>query len=222
LVGYGGIGSNQAKILVQMGFGQIDGIDPDLAEDSNRNRQLFTEKDVGKPKAHQVLKNLEPYAVARTALRGYFMTFEEWAKGRRRPRYDVICCGVDSLPTMVAVATYALARRIPVVYTNISKDGEAMRVFIQRPGNTAPCFACYMPEALAHHGHRDQPCVPVPAIADILQVAVGFGARAAIGEILGLPIGDYNCRDLTFSGFDIKKTVPKRLDCPLCGDSKTS
>src|SRR5688572_32856730 len=70
LVGAGGLGSNQGKILVQIGLGGIDFVDPDVAEDSNRNRQLFRAEDVGRPKAHQVIENLQPYATYRTLLRG--------------------------------------------------------------------------------------------------------------------------------------------------------
>ena len=70
LFGAGGLGSNQARILVQMGVGALDIIDCDLVEDSNRNRQLFFAKDVGKPKAQQLLDNLAPFAVFKTRLRG--------------------------------------------------------------------------------------------------------------------------------------------------------
>ena len=221
LIGCGGLGSNQAKMFVQMGFGQVDVVEPDRVEDSNRNRQLFKAEDVGLPKAHRVLNNIEPYAVYRTVLRGYFMTFQEWARLPSRTRYDAICCGVDCIPTMVAVSQYGFAQHVPVVFTNVSRDGEACRIFIQRPGHTDPCFACYRPQALDHRVYRDQPCIPQPAISDILHVAVGFGARAAVGEILGLPISDtFNCRDITFGGFDIAKNIAKRVDCPLCGEAR--
>ncbi len=205
-----------------MGFGQLDLVDPDLVEDSNRNRQLFTSSDVGRPKAHRVLKNLEAYVVSPAQLRGYFMTFEEWTQHRRRPRYNVVCCGVDSLRSMLAVARYGIQTDTTLIFTNVSRDGEACRVFIQRRGKMQPCFACYLPSALERQRDRDQPCLPVPAIADILQVAVGFGARAAVGEILGTPIGDYNCRDLTFTGFDLIRTIRRRPGCPLCLQFKSS
>lgn len=216
LVGAGGLCSNEAKILVQVGVGAMAAVDEDLVEDSNRNRQLFTAKDVGKPKAHRLLPNLVPYATYKTVLHGYYMRFEDWIHLRRRPHYDIICCGVDSIPTMVAVARYGLAQNTPVVFVNVSADGEACRIFIQRCGKKDPCLGCYWPQALTHEIDRDQPCVPVPAIADILQVAVGFAARALIGEILGVPIGDYHSRDITFSGIDIKKSVAKCPECPLC------
>lgn len=216
MVGFGGLGSHIGLIFVQMMLAQLDVIDPDIAEDSNRNRQLVTESDVGKPKAHQILKNIAPYATGRTLLRGYYTTFENWAKRRRRSQYSAVCCGVDSIPTMAAVARYAHRTHTPATFINVSSDGEACRVFVQRCGSLDACFACYMPSALAPQPERDQPCTPVPAIADILRVAAGFAARATMGEIMGSPIGDYNCRDITFSGCDIRKTVQQRADCPIC------
>jgi len=215
--GCGGLGSNQAKIHQQAGVRQMDIVDHDFVEDSNRNRQFFTADDVGKPKAHQVLKNLAPFAVFPTLLRGYCSTFEDWVKQKHKTHYDAIICGVDSMPTMVAVAKYGLASRSTVIFVNVDGSGDACRIFIQRPG--AACFACYMPQALQALPER-RSCAPVAAIADILHVAVGFSARAVAGEILGAPIGDYNSRDITFTGFDIKKTVKRRPACPLCGSSR--
>ena len=52
MVGAGGLGSNQGKIHVQQGYGHLDFVDPDIVEDSNRNRQNFTANDVGRPKVH--------------------------------------------------------------------------------------------------------------------------------------------------------------------------
>jgi molybdopterin/thiamine biosynthesis adenylyltransferase len=199
-----------------MGLGQIDIVEPDLVEDSNRNRQHFTARDVGRPKAHQLLKNLAPYAVKPTLLRGFHMTFEDWVKEPQRQPYSVITCGVDSFLTMVAVARYALSTRTPAVFYNVSADGEACRIFIQRSTPEDPCFACYFPQVMDPTAFRNRPCIPTPAIGDILQVAVGFATRALVGEVLGVPIGDYHSRDITFGGVDIKKTIAKQPACTLC------
>lgn len=212
VVGSGGLGSNAAQVLAQMGVGQLDIVDPDLVEDSNRNRQNFFAQDVGQPKAHRVLHRLEPYATRSTLLRGFFMRFEELSL-RRLPKYDVILCGVDSVPTMVEVAKFGLTQSTPVVYINVSADGEAMRLFIQRQGGA--CFVCDDPSSMKAAPPR-QGCAPIPAIADLLHVAIGFAVRGVTGELMRTPIGPFNCRDLTLSGFDITRWVERRPDCPLC------
>jgi hypothetical protein len=105
------------------------------------------------------------------------------------------------------------------VVSNVSRDGESCRIFIQRSGENDPCFACYAPDVTdSPTVQPDRSCAPTPAIADILPVAVGFATRAAIGEILRVPIGEYNCRDITFGGIDIKKTITKKTGCALCGN----
>ena len=202
-----------------MGTSSVCFLDPDLVEASNRNRQMFTLEDVGKPKAHRLLSNLAPFATARAHLRGFFMPFEDWlVKFGRRSRFEMICCGVDSIPTMANVARFGVKTKTPVIFINVSENGEACRVFIQRPLANAPCFVCYLPDALALRVVSRTPCLPVPGIADILHVAVGLGARAAMGEIMGEPIGEYNCRDFTFGGIDLIRTIVKKPDCPLCSD----
>lgn len=222
VIGCGGLGSILGLILQQMGVGGLDFMDGDLVEDSNRNRQLFTANDVGHPKAHRVLHNLQTFAVHNTILRGYYQTFEEWRADRRRPKYDVVCCGVDSIPTMVAASRYGLETRTPVIFVNISADGEALRVFTQRTSEPSACFVCYRPSSWDYQIPRDQECIPVPAIADILHVAVGFAARAVVGELLGEPMGTFNCRDITFGGIDLKRTIPRAEGCKLCGTIELS
>lgn len=214
IVGAGGLGSNAGHVFVQMGIGRLDFVDPDIVEDSNRNRQRFTADDVGKPKAHALLANLAPYATFATELQGYFGTFQDCASEFRTP--DVVLCGVDNDEARVAVARFSVLHYIPVVFIAVSKDGEAFSLFIQRPRQA--CLACRQPSVL--EPKEPQLCIPVPAIADILQVAAGFGARAVVGELLGSPISDeYNLRQITFTKFDIKQQVQRNPDCVLCGEA---
>ena len=108
-----------------MGVGKLGFVDGDLVEDSNRNRQLFTAEDVGLPKAHQILKNLEAYATGSTHMRGYFMHFEDWCQQPYRGKYSALCCGIDSIPSMLAVSAYGTRTKTPVIFTNISADGRS-------------------------------------------------------------------------------------------------
>lgn len=214
LVGCGGLGSNGAVILTQMGFGCLVFVEHDLVEDSNRNRQFFIDEDVGKPKAHRLIERVKPFATHDTLLIGHYMTFQQYVATEDVPKFDAIWCGVDNEPTMVDVARHGLATGTSVIFTNVSFDGEMCRTFIQRPGQA--CFACYKPESLTAK-FRKQSCAPVPAIADLIHVAVGFGARAVVGEILGMPIGNWNCRDIGLAGIDSIRTIERKKGCELCG-----
>ena len=203
-----------------MGFGEIDCCDPDLVEDSNRNRQLFTARDVGKPKTHAVLENVAPYATGSTLLRGFHGSFQEFllSQGSRIDDYDAVVCGVDNMHANVEVARHFVNRGTSVVFVNVSRDAEAFRIFIQRP--EAACFGCYMPSALEPHRQQTDgslKCTPDAAVGDCLMAAVAFACRAIVLEVCGLRISSkWNCRDITFYGLDLKDTVGRRADCRVC------
>ena len=216
MVGAGGLGSNILKTLIQIGL-QTDIVDGDIVDITNLNRQFFTLSDVNKPKAHAILKNVAPYAIRSMILRGYWVWFGEFASRHKQThRYDIICCGVDHHRANAEVAAFAVEKGIPAVFVNVSENGDACRIFIQRPCEA--CYACYCPDSLNPPAVKPEGCPPTPAIADILLVACGFAVRAVVGELLDSPIGnDWNCRDITLSGLSIKKYIKKREGCPLGG-----
>lgn len=205
-----------------MGFASIDCCDPDLVEDSNRNRQFFTRKDVGKPKAHAVLRNVSPFATCDSELRGFSGSFQEFVLSGLMRNSDLILCGVDNNEANVEVARYAFASSVPVVFVNVSRDGEAFRIFLQRPDEA--CFACYNPRAVEpkrsfENGAEKLACTPDPAIGDVLMAAVAFACRALTLEACGQRISNkWNCRDVTFYGLDLKERISRRPVCPVCGD----
>lgn len=59
LVGCGGIGSIVAELLVRGGFKDITLIDSDLVDESNLQRQIFVENDIGKLKTTALKKRLK-------------------------------------------------------------------------------------------------------------------------------------------------------------------
>lgn len=58
LIAGAGIGSNIAEALLRIGFETITLVDGDVVEESNLNRQNYTEEDVGKPKVEALKKRL--------------------------------------------------------------------------------------------------------------------------------------------------------------------
>jgi len=209
LVGAGGLGSTIALQLTQQGIGRLDIVDHDRVDTTNRSRQFYTARDVGHYKAHALPQRLRPFATAPTIIRGYASTIQE---ADLDDDYRIIIAGVDNSQANIAAAAKGLRDQTPVVFVNVSKDGEACRVFIQNPGGA--CYACYRPHSLIPS--PPAPCTPTPAIVDILHIATGLAVRAATTLLHGETIGDYNCRDLTMTGTDITKTVERRPRCLLC------
>ena len=82
VVGAGGLNGEVVEGLVRKGIGTIDIFDGDLVALSNLNRQMFTNKDVGKNKAQRIAKNLSKQGFMGTAIRGYPMHFQEYLNER--------------------------------------------------------------------------------------------------------------------------------------------
>lgn len=62
VVGLGGVGCSAAQVLVRSGVGHVHCIDRDVVDWSNLNRQfLFTDADVGKPKAEVGVRRLREH-----------------------------------------------------------------------------------------------------------------------------------------------------------------
>ncbi len=60
VIGAGGLGGYLAELTVRLGIGKIILIDGDVFEESNLNRQRFSnEHNLGKPKAHEAKRELE-------------------------------------------------------------------------------------------------------------------------------------------------------------------
>jgi hypothetical protein len=218
LIGAGGLGGHISRTLAQVGC-SVDIVDFDLVEVSNLSRQFFTFEDVGVPKAHALVTRIYPFITRPMLLRSYWMGVEEFTDYKSHLDTSIFCVGVDNDEANIDSAKLALFANKTAVFVNVSRDGDSCRIFIQRPGDA--CFACYKPSAL-HPKPRDPNagCPRTPAIADILQVAAGFAVRAVLGEILKAPIGDYNCRDISLSGFDHSKTVQRNPDCLLCKERR--
>ncbi|MBI4454741.1 MAG: ThiF family adenylyltransferase [Acidobacteria bacterium] len=198
------------------GFPGIHVVDYETAEFSNLNRQCLTIDDVLKkrPKAHAVIRNISPFSVSETTLFGYHMPANEFFKKHGNKWFTVALACVDSHAGNAEISEYGIKKKLPVVFVNVSRTGHACRVFVQRPEEA--CYLCCYPDAWEPRETKPG-CTISPAISDILSVAAGLAVRAVVNEIHGKRY-EFNCRDLTFTGFDIKRQVDRNPGCPLCGE----
>ncbi len=210
-IGAGGIISQIAPTLVRKGIGGITLLDDDVVEISNLNRQRFYIKDVGKNKALALAENLLPECIAATEIRGIPFRLEEAIARDIDLSCDVAICGVDNNPARVAASRYFRARRIPVIFTAVSLNGDHGYVFVQ--DKTGPCIACLFPDMVNDDRY---PCPGTPAIADILQ-AVGSLAVYAVDTLLMKRPRAWNYRSVSLSDcvLDGGSMIPARASCPL-------
>jgi adenylyltransferase/sulfurtransferase len=210
-VGAGGIVSQIAPTLVRKGIGRITLIDDDIVETSNLNRQRFYEHNLGQNKALALAENLQRECIAATEIRGFAFRLEEAIERGVDLSCDVAVCGVDNNPARILASRQFRMRRIPVIFTAVSRDGDHGYVFVQEP--VGPCIACLFPDIADDDRY---PCPGTPAIADILQ-AVGSLAVYAIDTLLMQRFRIWNYRRISLSGsaIDGASIVPARKGCRM-------
>ncbi len=216
-VGAGGLTAFIAPTLVRKGIGRIAVIDDDLVEASNLNRQRFYEKDIGKNKAGALAENLQRECIVASEIRGIPFRLEEAIARGLDLACHVAICGVDNNPARVAASRYFRAKRIPVIFTAVSRDGDHGYVFVQGP--EGPCIACLFPDMTDDDRY---PCPGTPAIADILQ-AVGALAVYAVDTLLMKRPRNWNYRRLSLSDgtTDGSSMIPSRAGCRMFAPTLT-
>jgi molybdopterin-synthase adenylyltransferase len=213
LVGAGGIGSEIAEGLVRKGAGTIMACDPDCVDFTNLNRSLFFTKDLYRPKAFALVKNLAPHATCGTTLIGYALSFQDTVALKLHLTGSVVICGVDNGETRVAVSDHYRKLGIPVIFVAVDRVAEAGHVFVQEPARA--CFGCAFPDAL---NAPPAPC-RTPAVKDTLKIMAGL-ALYAVDSLLMERKRNWNYRRLHLGGFveSPQSWVERNPQCPLCHD----
>jgi molybdopterin/thiamine biosynthesis adenylyltransferase len=214
--GGGGVGSEIGEGLVRKGVGTLVILDHDLVEPTNLIRQHFYERDLGKPKAHRLAKNLAREGFCGTVIRGYALRLEEAIAQGIDLSGSVAIVGVDNARGRIAASRFFRSLGMPVVFTAVSEDANNGYVFVQEAAPDAPCFACLFPDAV--HDTTD-PCPGTPAIKDILKVVAGIVVYAVDTLLPGMARPrSWNYKEIFLDGFPGRDwTVERRENCQLCG-----
>jgi molybdopterin-synthase adenylyltransferase len=139
IIGVGALGTTIANTLVRSGVGRILIVDRDLVELSNLQRQLlFTEEDVGKPKAtaaadrlRMINSSTEVEAIVDDV---HYANVEEIIKGA-----DIVIDGTDNMETRFLLNDACVKHGIPWIYGGaVGSYGMTMNIL---PGTT-PCLKC--------------------------------------------------------------------------------
>jgi molybdopterin/thiamine biosynthesis adenylyltransferase len=210
-VGAGGLIGFIAPTLVRKGIGALVLIDDDIVEVSNLNRQRFYCKDLGKNKALALAENLQAECILSTEITGHALQFGVAVERGIDLGCNVAICGVDNNPARIEVSRYFRQKKIPVIFTAVSNDGDHGYVFMQ--DKTGPCIGCLFPDSINDDKY---PCPGTPAIADILQV-IGGVAVYAVDSCLMSRQRAWNYRRINLSNgaVDSAQQLTVRENCQL-------
>lgn len=135
VLGCGGLGGYLLEELARLGIGQIIAVDPDVFEEHNLNRQLFSSPDaLGEAKVQRAADRIAAVnpAVTVTAVQKAF-------SAENGPRLLTGCHaavdGLDSIPARQALASVCSAEGVPLVHGAIA--GWYGQVATQLPGDTS-------------------------------------------------------------------------------------
>ncbi len=218
VVGTGGLGSPISMYLAAAGVGRIGLVDFDVVDKTNLQRQIVHgEHSVGLPKvesAAQRLRDLNPYITLET----YHTPLTSQNALAVMASYDVIMDGTDNFPTRYLLNDAAVILGKPLVYGSIFRFEGQVSVFAMPTG---PCYRCLVPQPPPPH------LVPSCAEAGVFGVLPGtigtIQATEALKLILGIGeplIGRlmiYDALDMLFETI----MLPKRANCPVCGENPT-
>lgn len=141
VAGCGALGSTLVEELARLGVGDITVVDPDLVEEPNLHRtHLFTERDVGRPKAEvcsERAREINPDVRVTPVLDVVDNSnAEELIKGK-----DFVFDALDNVNSRLILNDACVKKGVPLIYGGVS--GEYGSAMIVVPKAT-PCLSCFM------------------------------------------------------------------------------
>ncbi len=134
VIGCGGLGGYVVEELARLGVGRITAIDPDVFEEHNLNRQLFSdEPSLGRPKVESAAARI---ALVNPAVKivPLYERFTADSAERQLSGSAVVVDALDSVPVRRELAAACTRLGIPLVHGSIA--GWFGQVAVQYPGES--------------------------------------------------------------------------------------
>jgi adenylyltransferase/sulfurtransferase len=211
VVGCGALGTYALSFLVRAGVGQVTVVDRDVIDLSNLQRQsLFTEEDVGRPKA-KVAEELLRDINSEIGIKGVvadvnYSNVQGLVRGA-----TVVLDATDNMDTRFLVNDACVKHAIPWVYAGaVGVTGMVMPVV-----EDGPCLRCVF-RSLPQPGQL--PTCDTVGIVNTLPSAV---ASIETTEAFKIMLGEEPIKELLvldiWQGELQRVKVNKRKDCECCG-----
>jgi adenylyltransferase/sulfurtransferase len=210
IVGIGALGSVSAELMARAGVGTVTIIDRDVVEESNLQRQLvYTEPDIGKPKAEAAFKRLK--AINSTIKIISIITdvnhknIEKLLK-----KSDIVLDCTDNLYTRFLINDFSKKYRKAWVYAGcIAEQGSVALLTPQ-----TACFRCFTKEASG---------LDTCDTAGVLNTASTMTASIQVQVALHWLMGTNKENSAILHHMNLKTVqltivkINKNKQCPACG-----
>lgn len=175
IIGLGGLGCPAAQYLAGAGVGTLQVLDRDVVELSNLQRQtLFTEADIGQPKAEVAARRLEAMN-GDIAIEALHTRLSDTVLHTRIEQADVVLDCTDNFPSRFAINRACLAARRPLVSGAGIRLGGQLGVFRNdQPG--AACYRCLFDES----GAEAERCEDAGVLGPVVGVVGAMQALEAV------------------------------------------
>jgi molybdopterin/thiamine biosynthesis adenylyltransferase len=211
VVGAGGLGCPALLYLTAAGVGKIGVMDFDDVAVHNLQRQiLFTEDDIGKPKATVAVEHLRK--------RNSFVAFESINERLNRdvaleifPSYDIILDCTDNFSARYAINDACIILEKPFVYGSLFRFEGHLTLFNAKNlrGMPGPTYRCLfpLPPAVGTMPSCEEAGVIgfLPGLIGTMQAAEAMKYISGIGETLNGRLLSVNSLTMNFSVFEVER-----------------
>lgn len=135
IVGAGGLGCTVAQYLHGSGVGELVIVDDDVVALSNLPRQvLFTEEDLGQPKAEALVQVLQSrFSGGHCVAVKQHLTVESYAELAKKYRFDVLIDAGDNLALTWLLGQLAKENTLPLVHAAVSRFEGHLYSYLPQP-----------------------------------------------------------------------------------------
>ena len=210
VVGAGGLGSSVLLQLVSLGLGTLTVVDDDTVAWDNLQRQfLYTEADVGRPKA-DVARDRLAARNADVKIHAHRRRLTAETAAQLLAGADILIDCTDNLSARLIIDDHCHAARLPVVYGGVKGFAGQVGVFHYRGG---PSFRDTFPNVEAL---RNLPtCTDSGVLAPVVALTAALQVSEAVKILLDLPdvlVGKLQAVDLLRNTFRTVRTGPLLSD----------
>jgi len=207
IIGGGGLGSHCANLLVRMGIGSLTIVDDDSVDLTNLHRtSLFTEKDIGQPKAFVLQEKLQSINKDVT-VKGIHQTITQKNINTYVNHADTIVDGTDNLSLRFLINQVCVQHSIPWVYAGVYGTMGMVMGVIPKQTPCLQCIAQNIPEK-----KRGE----TPVLGNLPTSIAAIQCTETVKLLLGKPLAGLIIYDVWKQGVDTID-LKRNPNCPTCG-----